>query len=620
MYVLWQVILTIVSGIWRGITLVRQCFVNLFFILIVVICVCFWFQNKSTHSVGDRHKGALIFNLHGKIVDQPVNSYDFVGQFSHQLLGCRNEHVKENSLFHVVNIIRQAKNDNNITGMVLDLRHFIGGDQPSLEYIGKALKEFRNCGKPIFALGISYNQGQYYLASFASKIYLSPQGRVDLQGFTVNSMYYKTLLNKLKVSSYIFRVGAYKSAVEPFIRDDMSQKARDASNQVIRELWNNYLQTVAQNRNISTTQIFPGEKKIIEKLEKLHGDSATYALESGLVDALASAAAVEKDLVHIFGWDEHKKNYNGITIYDYKLKDRHDTGNIGVIVVSGSIIDGEQNPERLSCETTALELRMARLDPTIKAIILRVNSPGGSVTASEVIRSELEAIKAEGKPIVVSMGGMAASGGYWISTPASYIIANKNTLTGSIGVFGVIHTIENSLDAIGVHTDGVMTSSLSETTTTKPLSEDAQKMMQLSINHSYDTFLRLVAEARHKTLADIESVAQGRVWMGRDAKLHGLVDALGDFDDAVSKTAELSHIQQPSLKWYRDEPCIWGVFFDQWSDSKQRDLVNRVMQMWLSDPILDFVSDIIKRPGVTAETMHDSQHHYAVCLSCSDIR
>ncbi|VFP83907.1 Protease 4 [Candidatus Erwinia haradaeae] len=620
MHVLWQVIITILSGVWRGLTLVRQCIVNLLFILLVVIGVFIWFQNDKINLVGEKHKGALIINLHGKIVDQPANNYNFFNQFSHQLLGCRSESAKENALFHIVHIIRQAKNDDNITGIVLDLRHFIGGDQPSLEYVGKALQEFRHCGKPIFAIGVNYSQGQYYLASFANKIYLSPQGKVDLQGFSINSMYYKTLLNKLKVSSYVFRVGAYKSAVEPFLRDNMSQEARDSSSQVVGELWRNYLQTIAQNRNISTTQIFPGEKNIIAKLQELHGDAAQYAKESGLVDELASPALAEKDLVHIFGWNEHTKNYNSIMMYDYKLNDRHGMENIGVIVVSGAITDSEQNQGHISCETTALEIRSARLDPAIKAIILRVNSPGGSVTASEIIRSELEAVRAAGKPIVVSMGGMAASGGYWISTPANYIIANKNTLTGSIGIFGVIHTVENSLDAIGVHADGVKTSNLSDIIMTKPLSEDAQKIMELSINHSYQTFIRLVAQARHKTFSDVEEVAQGRVWMGRDAKSHGLVDDLGDFDDAISKAVELSHIHVPHLKWYQDTPCMLDAFFDQLSGTTHNDLRSRVMQTWLPRPILDFLSDIIKQPGVMEENVLDPNHRYALCLSCSDIR
>ncbi|VFP79471.1 signal peptide peptidase SppA [Candidatus Erwinia haradaeae] len=621
MHTLWQVFTTTLFGTWRAFTLVRQFIFNLLFLLLIGVGIFFWFQNERINPVGEKNKGALIINLHGKIVDQPAHCYNVFSQVSHQILGCNNnDDIKENSLFDIVNLIRQAKNDSNISGIVLDLRHFIGGDQASLEYIGKTLKEFRNSGKPIVSTGFSYSQGQYYLASFANKIYLSPQGNVDLRGFSSNNMYYKTLLDKLKINSHVFRVGAYKSAVEPFLRDDMSPEARDVAHHVVSELWNNYLQTIAENRKVSTTQIFPGEKKIIEKLTELNGDTAQYAKDNKLVDELASPVLVEKALIDIFGWDSEKKNYRGVKMYDYRFKDTHPgAGNIGVIVVNGELMDGEKTLGRLSCDTTALELRSARLDPQIKAVILRVNSPGGDLVASEIIRAELQAVKDAGKPVIVSMGGMAASGGYFISAPANYIIANKNTLTGSIGIFSVVHTIENTLDAIGIHTDGVRTSNFSETTSTKSLSDDVQKIIQLNVNHGYQSFIRLVAQERHKTLEEIDRVAQGRVWMGCDAKLHGLVDSIGDFDDAILKAVELSHLHNPILKWYRDKSCVLETILSQFSDTKKIYFLNRSMNDWLPLPLSDIISDFLKKPGMINNS-YNQKNSYALCLSYSDIK
>ncbi|VFP86940.1 signal peptide peptidase SppA [Candidatus Erwinia haradaeae] len=619
MHVLWQVITTVLHGTWRTLTFIRQFILNIMFILLVSICVGVWLQNERVHTGGERHKGALIVNLQGTIVDKPAVNDHLLMRMYHQILGYNGNYAKETSLFQVVNSIRQAKDDPKITGMVLDLANFISANQSSLEYIGKALGEFRKSGKPIFAFGLNYNQTQYYLASFANKIYLSPYGSVDIRGFSFNNIYYKSFLQKLKVHSHVFRVGAYKSAVEPLIRDNMSPEACEANRLWVMELWNNYLNTLAENRRVKVAQIFPNVKKTIEKLEILHGDSAQYAKENGLVDVLSSSTLVEKDLVDVFGWDETNKNYYGVNIYDYPLKNtNNNSGNIAVIIVNGSLENDQMTPGKFSVDSAMLEIRSARLDPAIKAIILRVNSPGGSIAASEAIRSELEAVRAVGKPIVVSMGGVAASGGYWISMPANYIIANRNTLTGSIGLFSIINTIEDSLDMIGIHSDGIRNSKLSGVSCTKALSGDMQKIIQLSVNHGYQDFISLVADARHKTKDQIDKIAQGRVWSGFDAKKYDLVDALGDFDDALAKAAELGHIKKIQLKWYAHEPYFLDFLYNQATSSMNISLLQMVSHGFLPKSILSTIIDMKKQTGLEF-TMNDPQNLYALCLSCGDI-
>ncbi|EAA7382612.1 signal peptide peptidase SppA [Salmonella enterica subsp. houtenae] len=618
MRTLWRFIAGFFKWTWRVLNFVREMVLNLFFIFLVLVGVGIWMQIGNGSNSEQTARGALLLDISGVIVDKPSTNHR-LGALGRQLFGASSDRLQENSLFDIVNAIRQAKDDRNITGIVLDLKNFTGADQPSMRYIGKALREFRDSGKPVFAVGENYSQGQYYLASFANKIWLSPQGQVDLHGFATNGLYYKTLLDKLKVSTHVFRVGTYKSAVEPFIRDDMSPAAREADSRWIGELWQNYLHTVSANRQISPQQLFPGAQAIIDGLTNAGGDTAKYALDHKLVDALASSADVEKALTKQFGWSKTENNYRAISYYDYSLKKPADSGGtIAVIFANGAIMDGEETPGNVGGDTTASQIRDARLDPKVKAIVLRVNSPGGSVNASEVIRAELAAAKAAGKPVVVSMGGMAASGGYWISTPANYIVASPSTLTGSIGIFGVINTVENSLSSIGVHSDGVSTSPLAEISMTKALSPEVQQMMQLSIEYGYKRFITLVAEARKRTPEQIDKIAQGHVWTGEDAKANGLVDSLGDFDDAVAKAVELAKLKQWHLDYYQDEPTVLDMVMDSMTGSV-RAMLPEAIQAMLPAPLVS-AANTVKAEGDKLAAFNDPQNRYAFCLTCANVR
>ncbi|HBI0241869.1 TPA: signal peptide peptidase SppA [Salmonella enterica] len=618
MRTLWRFIAGFFKWTWRVLNFVREMVLNLFFIFLVLVGVGIWMQIGNGSNSEQTARGALLLDISGVIVDKPSTNHR-LGALGRQLFGASSDRLQENSLFDIVNAIRQAKDDRNITGIVLDLKNFTGADQPSMRYIGKALREFRDSGKPVFAVGENYSQGQYYLASFANKIWLSPQGQVDLHGFATNGLYYKTLLEKLKVSTHVFRVGTYKSAVEPFIRDDMSPAAREADSRWIGELWQNYLHTVSANRQISPQQLFPGAQAIIDGLTSVGGDTAKYALDHKLVDALASSADVEKALTKQFGWSKTENNYRAISYYDYSLKTPADTGGtIAVIFANGAIMDGEETPGNVGGDTTASQIRDARLDPKVKAIVLRVNSPGGSVNASEVIRAELAAARAAGKPVVVSMGGMAASGGYWISTPANYIVASPSTLTGSIGIFGVINTVENSLSSIGVHSDGVSTSPLADISMTKALSPEVQQMMQLSIEYGYKRFITLVADARKRTPEQIDKIAQGHVWTGEDAKANGLVDSLGDFDDAVAKAAELAKLKQWHLDYYQDEPTVLDMVMDSMTGSV-RAMLPEAIQAMLPAPLVS-AANTVKAEGDKLAAFNDPQNRYAFCLTCANVR
>ncbi|MBH2801968.1 signal peptide peptidase SppA [Serratia ureilytica] len=618
MRTLWQIIAGIFRWTWRLLNFIRELILNLFLVLLILVGVGIYlsFQSSSTSTAPAR--GALLVDLSGVVVDQPsVNNR--VRQWGRELLGASSSRLQENSLFDVVDSIRKAKDDKNITGMVLQLNDFAGADQPSLRYIGKALREFRDSGKPIFAIGDSYNQTQYYLASYANKVYLSPQGAVDLHGFATNNLYYKSLLDMLKVTTNIFRVGTYKSAVEPLIRDDMSPAAREADSRWIGGLWQNYLETVAANRQLTPQQLFPGAAGVLSGLQAAGGDTARYALDNKLVDELASRTAIENQLVKTFGWDKQANDFNAISIYDYQPKpDANQGGKIAVVFANGAIMDGPQTQGNVGGDTTAAELRQARLDPAVKAVVFRVNSPGGSVSASEVIRSELAAVRAAGKPVVVSMGGMAASGGYWVSTPADYIIASPSTLTGSIGIFGIINTYEKTLDTLGVHTDGVATSPLADIAVTKALPQEFSQMMQLNIENGYKNFLDLVAKSRKMTPQQVDQIAQGHVWLGSDAKANGLVDQLGDFDDAVKKAAELAKLQQWQLDWFVDTPSLSDMVLSQFGVSIHA-MLPAAIQAMLPAPLASVANAVKEQPGLF-NNLNDPQNRYAICLTCGEVR
>lgn len=616
MRTLWRIFSGLFTWTWRLLNFIREFILNLFLIVLILVGVGIYAQFKSAPA--QTPQGALLVNLTGVVVDKPTMN-NKLRQLGRELFGASSNRRQENSLFDIVNLIRQAKNDSNITGMVLDLSDFVGADQPSLQFMGKALREFRDSGKPIFAIGDSYSQTQYYLASFATTLSLTPQGNVDLRGFATNGLYYKSLLEKLDVTSHVFRVGTYKSAVEPFLRDDMSPEAREADLRWVGGLWQNYLNTVAANRQITPQQLFPGASAIIAGLQAVQGDPARYALDNKLVDEVASRSVIEQKLVKAFGWDNKNQSFNYTSIYDYVEKPANQTGaEIAVIFANGAIVDGPETPGVVGGDTTAAQIRQARLDPKIKAIVLRVNSPGGSVTASEKIRSELMSVRLAGKPIVVSMGGMAASGGYWISTPANAIIASPSTLTGSIGIFGVITTFENTLGAIGVHTDGVATSPLADLSITKTLPTEFSQMMQISIERGYKNFVDLVAQSRKKSPEEIDKIAQGHVWTGDDAKTNGLVDQLGDFDDAVKKAAELAKLGQFQLNWFEEQPSLMDMMLNRVNAAAQAWLPAKLQAM-LPAPVAQ-LADVVQAQPALLNTFNDPQHRYALCMACGEIK
>lgn len=603
----------IFKGIWKAITFIRLALANLLFLLSIAIVYFVYFHGNAEQPQVQK-ESALVLNLSGPIVEQSrqINPMDSV---TGSLLG--QDLPKENVLFDIVETIRAAKDDEKITGIVLALRELPETNLTKLRYIAKALNEFKSSGKPIYAIGDFYNQSQYYLASYADKVYLSPDGGVMIKGYSAYSLYYKTLLEKLDVNTHVFRVGTYKSAIEPFIRDDMSKAAKQSASRWLTQLWGAYVDDVSNNRQIDVKTLNPSMKEFLALMKSVDGDLAALSLKLGLVDELATRQQVRAAMADVFGSDGND-SYNAMGYYEYRttLAPQLNTASddIAVIIASGAILDGQQPRGTVGGDTTAALLRQARNDDKVKAVVLRVDSPGGSAFASEVIRNEVQAIQASGKPVVVSMSSLAASGGYWISAGADQIMAQPTTLTGSIGIFSVITTFEKGLNKLGVYTDGVGTSPFSDVGITKGLSKGAADAFQLGIEHGYNRFLGLVGESRNMSREQVDSVAQGRVWTGQDALKHGLVDKMGDFDDAVALAAELAQLSEYNIYWV-EEPLSPAEQFIQEFINQVQISVGLDVNSLLPASILP-ISEQLTQDAQLLNSFNDPKGQYAFCLNC----
>ena len=526
---------TFFSRVGRIFSTARIFTANLLFVLFLVLILSLLFSGGEKVSVPEG--GALVLSLSGVVVEQKTQNEPLT-----ELLG-GSDGPRETLFRDVMDSLKYAREDDRIPLLVLDLSELQYISAAHMKAVGEALAKFREAGKEIIAKGDYYSQQQYYLASFADTVYMHPLGQILLTGYENFQPYFKELLEKLKVKIHVFRVGTYKAAVEPFIRSDMSPAAKEANQSLLGVLWQQFLGTVAENRHIESKQLQAYSDEYDELLKATGGDMARVALEKGLVDELVSRDEVNSRLIDKVG--EKEEVYRQIDFRSY-LKDVRKPqllsthpNQIAIIEAKGTILMGEQPRGSIGADTLVPLIREVRNDDKVKAIVLRVDSPGGSAFASELIREELELTQMAGKPLVVSMAGVAASGGYWISATADEIWAQPTTITGSIGIFGLIPTFEESLAAIGVARDGVGTTKLAGALS--PLGDiepGVATIVQSNIENGYQRFLNLVARGRQMTPEDVDKIAQGRVWSGVTAQKIGLVDRLGGLQDAIASAAE----------------------------------------------------------------------------------
>ncbi len=542
---------------WRFLRTGITVLANLVFLAMLALML---FSIFYTPPINIPEGSALLINPRGDIVEERSVMRPFSQHFN-KLMGVPLE--EEVFLQDLLDGINAAASDSRIKTLVLDLDKLGAASLDQLQVIGEALAQAKTRGKQIIALGDSFNQAQYYLAAHANEVWLNPMGTVDVHGFAVFKLYIKELIDKLDVNMHIFRVGTYKSAIEPLIRNDMSPADREATALWLGKLWNLYTDAVAKERKLEGAVL---RERIINKNDSLYaagGDRAQAAMNMGLVDSLKTRPEMVQQLRQLVGPGSGKKEYKSVAFGQYlqTLTPSYsgaqdaEAGQIGIINANGNIVHGKGGVGQIGSETLLAQIDKARKDERIKAVVVRINSGGGSAFASELIRQGLLQFQQSGKVVVVSMGSMAASGGYWLSADANHIVAAPSTLTGSIGIFGAVPTFEHSLARIGVSGDGLNMGgkNMPANLATGMAAED-EAAFQMDVDHGYRRFLEIVAQGRKKTVADVERIAEGRVWDGATALELGLVDSLGGLQEAVAEAAKLAKIPKENAAYIRLAP------------------------------------------------------------------
>ncbi len=529
------------SGLGRILSVTRSIISGLISLVFILVFLALLGSLIGERGLSVPEQGALRLDLNGTLVDQRSYADPLTQLINPNAPGEFVVRELEAALLH-------AAEDDRIQAVFLLLHDFQGGGTSKIDELGAALLQFRASGKPVIALADNYSQQQYLFASYASEIILHPMGMVDVRGFAAYQPYLGEALEKLSVNLHVFRTGEYKDAVEPLIASSMSQASRTQNQMLLDDLWQTYAGGVSERRQLSRERFDRYVNQLDQVLLEAAGDSAQAALEAGLVDRVMSRDDSLAYSIKLAGANPEGDFYSHINLGAYYqiegLATRPDRRpQIGLIVASGTIVDGSPGAGAIGGDSLAYLLRQTRLNEDLAALVLRVDSPGGSAFASELIRNELQLFQRQGIPVVVSMGSVAASGGYWIATASDHIVATPATITGSIGVFSLFPTLEDSLARIGVYSDGVQTAPFSDAMQLdRPLSEAASQVIQARVDFIYRQFLDLVSEARSIPTADLEPLAGGRVWTGRQGLELGLVDSLGDLDDATRRAAELAGI------------------------------------------------------------------------------
>ncbi|GHA82527.1 signal peptide peptidase SppA [Cognatilysobacter bugurensis] len=568
-------------GLWDTVNFTRRLVFNLLFLLLLVLVIAAIGAGDRAEPLLDRT--TLVLAPEGRLVEQ--YSLDPATRALNRTLG---ENTGEVQLRDLVRALDAARTDKRIERVVLDLDGLQADGMASLREVANAVARVRAAGKPVVAFSEMMDQKQYLLAAQANEVYLDPMGGMLLEGLSRYRLYYREALeDKLGVDMHLFKVGEFKSAAEPYVLDSASAEAKQADLYWMNDVWQRYLTDVAKARKLDPQWLAARVQSLPAEVQAANGDLAQYALQHKLVDGLKTRNEVNELLAErgIADLDEDS-GFRQVSFDGYLAHlDRAVTApdlrpQVAVVVAEGSITGGEQPPGTIGGESTAALLRDALDDENVKTVVLRVDSPGGEVFASEQIRREVVALKAAGKPVVVSMGDLAASGGYWISMNADRIYADPSTITGSIGIFGLIPTIPRALDKLGVHADGVSTTGIAGAfDITRPLDPAVGAVIQAVINKGYRDFTGKVAEARGRDIAQVDAVARGRVWSGAQALERGLVDELGGLQAAVDHAAARAKLGKADA-WrvhYVEKPATpFERFFAGFAET-------RVGQAWLRD-------------------------------------
>lgn len=601
------------SGLGGGITWLRNTIMNLFFILLVLLILA---AIVSSAPKPLPETFALQLAPTGVLVDQ--RSYLDPASV---LLSDENPDENETVVSELVDAINHAATDKRVTLLVLHPGQLIGGGLSKMNELGQALENFKSNGKKIIAVSDSYSQEQYYLASYANEIYLHDMGTVEITGYGRYMNYYKTALDKLGVTIHAFRSGKYKDYLEPFLRDDMSDESREHNEQWINELWATYTGNIEQRRHLTAGSINDYVNNLDAHMVLTEGDTAKLALEKKLVDKVISRQDAEQILIDTAGKSDEGEWYNGVGVKSYLADVRKlpslEKNKVAVLVAAGSIVDGHQPDGSIGSDSTVELLRQVNEDNDVKALVIRIDSGGGSAFASEIIRAEIIKLREKKIPIYISMGSVAASGGYWMATAGDKIWAQPTTITGSIGVFGAFPTLENSLKKIGISTDGVGTTELAGSMRLdRPLSSKASKVVQQGVDSIYQRFITLVADARKQDKAAIHEIAQGHVWTGTKAKEIGLVDELGTLKDVIAAIASDAKLDHYKVEFVHRPLSPKEEFLRSLTAEQSGTLAPKaLLQKFASLSVLNDIAPALK-PLQEIQSLNDPRGIYVKCVEC----
>lgn len=613
----------IFKGIWAGINFSRRLVLNILFLLLVIVFIAGISSDDDKIIIEDG--SVLRLNLNGPIVEEKTYIDPIEAAISDVTSG--SEVPSEILLDDIVEVINEAAKDERITVLLLDLQEMPKAHLNKLKQISSAIDRFKETGKKVIASGYYYTQAQYYIASHADEIAMHPYGSVAIEGYGMYPLYFKDALEKLEVTQHIFRVGTFKSAVEPFIRNDMSDAAKEANRVWLGALWSEYKQDVAAVRPFDESNFDETMDVYLAKMQAANGDAGKYALDHQWVDSLKTSQQIRQQLIDLVGTQEDGKTFKQVSFREYLSLvkppiafDNPLTEKVAVVVANGTIVDGERKAGEIGGDSTAALLRKARLDDKVKAVVLRIDSGGGSMFASEVIRAEVLALKAAGKPVIASMSSVAASGGYWIASAANEIWAAPSTITGSIGVFGTFMTFEKTLSKIGVYSDGVATTEMAGFSITRPLNEKMGQIIQMSVEEAYGRFLNVVAEARNMTPEQVDKIAQGRVWIASQALELGLVDKLGNKQDAIDAAAALAKLNHYEVKTMThdlspQEKMMQDIFGNA-SIKSMLGLQSQKTSVLATQANLQSVINQLSTEVENLKDYNDPQGVYARCLVC----
>ncbi|MCQ8185624.1 signal peptide peptidase SppA [Parvularcula maris] len=584
-------------------------------------------KNEEGPSLKIEEGSALLFNPKGVLAETAPEVDQFQQALNEAFGGGGPGQV---SVHELIRVIEHAKGDERISAMVLDLGGLIVPDA----YLSKAMiladavEDFRESGKEVVAVGDFYGQNQYLINSEASTVLMHDQGSMIFSGFGAFRTYYASLLEKLDVTVNVFRVGTFKSALEPVLRDDMSPEAELANVERLAVMWDHFTSRVDENRGLQSGSTAAFANQQAARTLAAGGSTAEAVVAAGYVDQLMTRQGQKDFIGDIVGFDDEGEP-NTVALRKYKVavpavEDRPEIGNIAVITVEGTIIDGAQEPGVASGSYIAQRLKEAREDEDVKAVVFRVDSPGGSAFASEIMRDEILALKEAGKPVVVSMSSLAASGGYWIAAPADVIYAQPTTITGSIGIFAYLPTFEKLANKYGVFVDGVGTTNLSALSgmPLNELPEEFKMLLQASIENGYDEFLGVVSEGRGLTTEQVSEIAEGRVWIGETAATIGLVDKLGGLQDAIAEAAALAELEDYDVGGVTKEKTKFEQFLESLTGEAQarglieEDKLFAARTAGFDRTTLGKAAAIIDRELKLNASFDDPNGLYVRCLDC----